>query len=86
MSFPNCRWLHHLNEYGVCLLTDVPTERGYIKKVLENPLSFVYNIAMFSYSSCPWTIHITNCTVNVNHAGRGKCRAISCRKLVWIGR
>ena len=33
------RWLRHLNEYGVCLLTDVPTELGYIKKVIIAMLS-----------------------------------------------
>lgn len=27
--------MRHLNEYGVCLLTDVPIELGQIKKVVE---------------------------------------------------
>ena len=32
----NSRWLRHLNEYGVCLLTDVPTELGQLRKVIGN--------------------------------------------------
>ena len=33
------RWLRHLNEYGVCLLTDVPTELGQLRKVIIAMLS-----------------------------------------------
>ena len=28
-----CSWLRNLNEYGVCLLTNVSTEPGIVKKV-----------------------------------------------------
>ena len=28
-----CSWLRDLNEYGICLLTNLPTEHGTIKKV-----------------------------------------------------
>ena len=31
-----CSWLRNLNEYGVCLLTDVSTEPGMVKKVYTN--------------------------------------------------
>jgi hypothetical protein len=33
VSSIGCRWLKHLNEYGLCLLTDLPTEVGTIKQV-----------------------------------------------------
>ena len=33
------RWLQLLNKYGVCLLTDVPTELGQLRKVIIAKLS-----------------------------------------------
>ena len=30
-----CRWLMNLNEYGVCLLTNLSTDPGAIKEVSE---------------------------------------------------
>ena len=30
----NCRWLKNLNEYGLCLLTDLPAKLGAIKEVI----------------------------------------------------
>jgi len=35
------RWMRLLNEYGVCLLTDVPTELGQLKKVSETALDLL---------------------------------------------
>jgi hypothetical protein len=34
-----CSWLRNLNEYGVCLLTDVSTEMGTVEKVYSLSLS-----------------------------------------------
>ena len=29
------RWLKNLNEYGICLLTDLPSDLGTIKEVIQ---------------------------------------------------
>lgn len=35
------RWMRLLNQYGVCLLTDVPAELGQLKKVSETALDLL---------------------------------------------
>ena len=44
------RWLHTLNEYGVCLLTDYGTTKGSVKEVRQVLFLVVVNIE-FLFSS-----------------------------------
>ena len=38
-----CSWLRNLNEYGVCLLTNMSTELGTVKKVYNTHAALQYS-------------------------------------------
>jgi len=44
------RWLHELNEYGACVLTDVPAEEGRVREVasLMGPIQHTHYGEVFN--------------------------------------
>ena len=56
------RWLHELNEYGACVLTDVPAEEGRVREVCGPVSGVALTILAYNPYAPSVGVHHLNCT------------------------